>query len=120
MGFFKKKEYVFLICQDKVLVGEEELKLKNEAFRFINESLDSLFSKRQIKYADDYMSQHNNTVYSFLTTFDPKGNILFLAWLHELYAFSIKRDENIFKSYNYKKKELSSATQKIVVYRFKI
>ena len=117
---FKKKNYIFLQVQDKVTGDDEEKGLKNEVFSFIDKSIKSFFRKRKIEYVDYYSSPKSLNTYTLMTTFEPRGNVKFLAWVHELYAFSITADERIFRDYNYEKKQFQNGERTITVYKFKI
>lgn len=117
---FRKKEYIFLQVQDKVTGDDEEKGLKNEVFAYIDSSIKSIFSKKKIEYVDYYSSAKSLNTFTMMTTFEPRGKVEFLAWVHELYAFSITADERIFKDYNYEKKDFTSGERTITVYKFKI
>lgn len=118
---FKKKDYIFLQVQDKVTGDNDEKSLKNEIFSYIDKCMVSfLRKKKKIVYVDHYTSPKSMNTYTMMTTFEPRGNVKFLAWVHELYAFSLTGEERIFDSYNYEKKEFTNGVRNITVFKFKI
>ena len=118
---FGKKEYIFVICQDKVFGDDKEKQLKNEAFEYIEQSIKSYLFKRKIKFVDYYTSRSNLISYTLLSTNkNMSTQSKFIAFLYEMYAFTIKEDDRIFDCYKPEKKEFSNDNQTIRVYKFKI
>ena len=115
----KKKKYIFLQIQDQVTGCDIEKQIKNDIYKYVNKSINSLFIKNKIEYMDNYTNSKSIDVYSIMTTFVPsKEDIKYLIWIHELYAFSITKEELIFKDYNFEKKEFFNGERKIIVYKF--
>lgn len=120
-GFLKKKEYVFLIEQDKILNDDTEKELKNQVFAYINDVIKGIFKSRRIQYVDYYSSRNGIDVYSVMSTFLPDSkNIRFIALMYDMYAYTIKKDDKIFESYDMDVIEFASEYQNIKVYKFKI
>ncbi len=117
-----KKEYVFLICSDRVIMETpEDKELKARIFSYINSSIKSLFFKRKIEYVDYYTSKNSGEVYTIMSTAGPeRKKNRFLALFYEIFAFTLSKESKIFDCYKPETIEFSNEIHNVKIYKFKI
>lgn len=117
-----RKEYVFLICSDRVILDSPDDKtLKSNIFSYINSSIKSFFFKYKIEYVDYYTSKTNGEVYTIMSTSGPeRKKNRFLALFYEIFAFTLSKEPKIFDCYKPEIIEFSNEVHKVKIYKFKI
>lgn len=120
---FGKKEYVYLLSQDKLMNDEAEKALKKEVHNYINKSMNSIwttFNKKKIVFFDYFSSNHSHKIYSYFLSFMPETNPKFEPLVYEMYAFTFAENIEIFKDYDVEMKTFSNENQEIKLYKIKI
>jgi len=119
---FRKKDFVFLLCQDKMLIEDGETQIKDQADDYVLASLKTLFGSKKIAFSDIYTNNSTDNVtfktVTILSTTTPH-NKYFLPLIYEIYAFVKTDDDGVF-SYKYSMKKFGSESNTITVYKFKI
>lgn len=125
-NLFKRKDYVFVLCQEKFLLDEDEKSLRKEVDDYINSNLKGFFGNKTISYTDIFTESSNLGTVNILSTCQPakspkdsRNSQYVLSIVYQVWAYVKILDERIF-SIPYTKKTFESEKNSITLYTFKI
>src|SRR6185312_8896190 len=113
---FIKKDYIYLLSQDKIMNDDEEKALKQEVHSYIKSTMNSfwnIFNRNKILFFDYFTSNKTQRIYSYFATFFAEKEPKFKPLVYEIYAFTFNEDMQIFKDYEVETKVFSNSNQEI-------